>query len=538
MSPVRLPLVFRSLAPALLSSCLTPPAVLPGVEVDPVLAAELYPEGTEHVQCRIDADRFLRGLFVPAGEGAPVVLHLLESSGSVASLKLHYEVLCRRLQDLGLASLLVDYAGVGASDGERSPRNLRRDADAMWREAVLRAGGDPSRVILRGISLGTLAAAHLLGDGARPGAVLLHAPVLGQTAVRRFARRRHGPVLAWLAAVGYADVGDVDLVERLAACPAPLLVITGREDFFLSREERIRLGEAVQAANGQWHVTDGGHAQGTLEAHGLRAEELVLLLEHFPPPPSSEPQLEALVSRIEAEAGAEVAARFTEPAARARLARLACHARSADPELLAAVALANDPAVPALRYLWMLDERGSFRELPFGDLEQVVSLDGPAGPLPVDAIERASLLGDMHDRFGGGGMTEGVDLIVWRVSNAMRGAASRVSYEVDVGWDRAEVSSDATELVAQLRALGLDEEDVRRAAVRTLLKAARIAERVRRTPDGSAVLEVLSKGEWRRVDLHAESASIAFTGSLPRPLGRRARALREADEEPLAGEGR
>lgn len=114
-SPMRLPLALLALAVA--PGCLTPPALLPALHVDGELAIELYPPGTERVSVEVADEVVLRGLFVPSDDGAPVVLHLLESSGSVASLKYHYAPLLGQLTDLGHASLAVDYTGVGASDG-------------------------------------------------------------------------------------------------------------------------------------------------------------------------------------------------------------------------------------------------------------------------------------------------------------------------------------------------------------------------------------------------------------------------------------
>ncbi len=522
---------------ASLASCLTPPAVLQGTHIDPVLAIGLYPEETERVEVPVADGEFLRGFFVPAGDGAPVVLHLLESSGSSASLWFHYEVLCRRLQGLGLASLLVDYTGVGASDGTCSPRNLARDANAMWHAAVARAGGDPSRVIVRGISIGTIAAALLLRDGAEPGVIILHGPVFADTAVRRFARRRHGAFVAWLAATLYADVADVDLALEVASYRSRLLVIVGREDFFLSNEERARLEEAVHAAGGEWHALTLGHAQGSIEAHALRVEELEFLVERFPPPHLDEEENDALLAAIVAEAGADAAAHFADPGARARLTELARLARRANPVLLAAVSLANEPQLASLRYLWMLEERGSLHRLPFEDLVEVVALDDPAGRLPIDTITMASLPGDMHDRFGLGGPAGHVDRIVNDVAFALAGEEALSSYSITIPWDRIEIVSDPRDLIARLRTAGVPEEALARVAVRTFLKAARIPERVRRTSDGRVVLEIMKNGTWRELDPTATQARFWGAGWVPQELGRRARALvaaRDEDERALS----
>lgn len=516
---------------ATLGACLTPPAVIAGTYVDAALAIQLYPEGTEHVEIPVGDGENLRGLFVPAGDGAAVVLHLLESSGTPASLEFHYEVLCHQLQDLGLASLIVDYTGVGSSDGKRSPRNLARDANAMWGEAVARAGGDPQRVIVRGISLGTLAAALLLQDGAAPGAVLLHVPVFPDTATRRFARRQRGALVAWFANLIFADLADVDVVREIERCQASLLVVAGSKDFFLTDEDRARLEQAVQAAGGEWHSPAIGHARGTIEAHALRGEEFALLVENYPIPALDDSETDALLASLATKAGTEVAARLAEPGARARFNELARLARHADPVLLAAVSLANEPQLDLVRYVWMLDEQGGLGELPFEDLVEVVSLGGPAGRLPIELIAEASLFGDLHDRFGGAYVTESIGTVLSRVAAAKGGVDGRSTFTITLSWDSAEIVSDPQDLISQLRASGFAEEALGREAVRTLLKGGRTPERVRTLADGRVVLEYLKKGTWTELDLDPGIMSSSHTIFMPSPLGRRARALLEAQAE-------
>jgi hypothetical protein len=547
-----LPRLFAAALIASLGACFTPPALLPGTNMAADLAIALYPEGTEQVEVSVGDGKSLRGLFVSAGEGAPVVLHLLESSGSVASLGYHYEVLGRQLQGLGFSSLLVDYSGVGASDGERSPDLLARDARAMWQEAVARAGGDPGRVVVRGISIGTVAAGLLLRDGVEPGAVILHAPVLADTCVRRFADHQYGFFMAWMAAAFYADVADVDLPAELATCEAPLLVLAGTRDFFLSDEERVLLADAVMAAGGRLASPATGHARATVEAHALVKQELELLVETLPPRPLSTKELDALVARIRGRAGDEAAAAVSAPEARERLAELARHARTANPELLAAVSLANAPGLDALRLLWMLDERGKLHELPFDELLGAVSLDGPGGPLPMDIIAESGLGPDVGHRFGGPSFSEGVGLMIHRVAVALdqveplavggalhvgdrtvldsdqRSQNGAIVSTIDVGWDQAEIVSDPVELIARLVEAGVPRDELARAAVRTLLKGQRIPERLVAAPDGSRRLQIHEKGAWRELDLDPESESISWSMAIPQPLGRRATKLVEA----------
>lgn len=124
-----------------------------------------------------------------AGASGPAVLESLRDARAV------------EVRALGWSSLVLDYRGLGRSDGRRDAGRLRADGRAMWREAVRRAGGAPGRVVVRAASLGSLVAADLLargGDGidessdGRPAGAVLVAPVRAST-VGRHAWCRSGP---------------------------------------------------------------------------------------------------------------------------------------------------------------------------------------------------------------------------------------------------------------------------------------------------------------------------------------------------------
>lgn len=168
------------------AGCITPPLLRRAVE-NRIWLGE-FPHGAETVEVPVPDGSKLRGVFVPGDPGAPIVLHFLESGGSVAK-GTHgfpsYQVLCD-LRACGFASLLLDYRGNGVSTGVLSPVNLREDAELMWREALRRAGGDATRVVVRSLSIGALPAASLIDDGAAPRAIFLLAPVRAETAVGHY----------------------------------------------------------------------------------------------------------------------------------------------------------------------------------------------------------------------------------------------------------------------------------------------------------------------------------------------------------------
>lgn len=275
------------LAAAAGGACATPNLVLetgPGGELGAGLFA---PQRAEAVAIPAADGAVLRGVWIPGEPGAPVVLQLMEATvGATEARRIHG--LYWDLPGAGYATLAVDYRGVAASGGPRSSNHLRADARAMWREAVARAGGDPARVVLRGGSAGALAAATLLQDGARPGAVVLYGPVRSETVVRHFMTtgwagtpRVPEPLAPWLALLFRRPLA-VDLEQVLARCASPLLLILGEADELLPPEEAGRLTEAARAAGGEVIREPLGHVELCTRHHRLREGERGFLAARMP----------------------------------------------------------------------------------------------------------------------------------------------------------------------------------------------------------------------------------------------------------------
>ena len=114
-----------------LCGCIVPPVIAPSGDPGWTLDSgrSSYPEDASIVEVpgAAESEPTLRGLYVPADEGAPLVVHFAESGGSIPQ-SLHTRGQYRQLAELGFASLAVDYRGVGLSDGERSPTCLDQDA--------------------------------------------------------------------------------------------------------------------------------------------------------------------------------------------------------------------------------------------------------------------------------------------------------------------------------------------------------------------------------------------------------------------------
>ena len=289
------------------TGAVVPPAVLEAGL--PKLDLRRFPPGSRRLRLPVEGEKdvFLEGVLVPAEEGAPVVLHLLESEGSITwgARGLEGYPGLWRLRDLGLSSVAADYEGVGASGGKRSPRHLERDARALWERALEETEGRPERIVLRAASLGTLAAATLLEGGAEPAGVILIAPVRAETVVKHWARQHVPESLARLATPLIREAVDVDVVETFAALKRPLLVYAPRRDYLLPGEERKLYEEAVRQSGGVWIDTDFGHPACVLHARGMLQEERAFLRRLFPElPPADDRFAEALALLPEAEAEA------------------------------------------------------------------------------------------------------------------------------------------------------------------------------------------------------------------------------------------
>ena len=475
-------------------SCLTPPALLEAQVFPFESARALYPPASEAVELRSESGATLRGLFVPAGSGAPVVLHLLDSSGSLAGIGSDFGEVAARLADMGFASLLCDYSGVGVSDGERSVANLVPDARAFWDEAVRRAG-DPSRVVIRAVSIGTFPAARLLADGIRPQALILYGPVFPETVTARFAWSLLNP-FAWFAAVFvFRPIARFDPCAPIAASGAPCTAIVSVEDSLLSEDERTRLKTAILASGGNWFHAWGDHIAVGAQARQVSVWELATLSGIAPSPE------EGFAERLWARLPVEVASRLPSGSAqRGRFDWLAGNQRSATPQELAAAALANDDMILSSRMLW-LARRHPFPSLEFDDLVAALSLRAPRKELElsIETIELVSAFSDLAWRYERVAFVRDPALIAKMAASSdaagntysfgcqLRcGLKVSLSFSFKKNWDA---------LVAQ----GATPDEASVYWARVLLKAQRTPDRLRLAPDGTLQLEAYWKDRWQPV---------------------------------------
>lgn len=533
-----------------LGGCFTPPLILPGGEPQRNFERLPYPKASEAVSIEVEPGVFLRGLFVPADEGAPIVVHLLESAGSFTpctvgvalgggsmATRLAGRTVAWDLADRGLASLFVDYRGVGPSDGECDPRHLAGDAVAIYAEALRRAGGDESRLLLRGTSIGCLAAAHLLQAGRRPAAVVMVAPVRDETVVANYAHAYRNPVLAFLVTPWFRRGVGVELERALAEAPVPALVITTDDDELLPPEEQALLRVAVAREGGAFvavgrddpalerrgvTINDetlelpGDHFWLACSARRLLADERRLLGQMFPTLPDADGRAEALVARLPEDLRGQFP---VGSAARECLRALTANRLHDDAVFAASLVLAGCTTVEAVEYLETSRRSGDSRGLPpaywFGTRDRDatlahLSLADPAGRVPVGvALQMAGQVQMMKTRDDFGGTTwELADVLAFARGAALprqygRAAQRQVPFTaLGPGGHygaRVELEQAWQALTAEQ---SLSEPEACRLILRALLKGADIDERVATGADGRHQLEVRESGRstWEPVD--------------------------------------
>jgi len=187
----------------------------------------------------------LAWLVPPTDDTQPVVLYLHGNGGNIGYRAHRFAQLHR----YGWGVLLLEYRGYGGNPGAPTEPGLYADASAGY-AALLALGIAPRRIILWGESLGTGIAVHLASE-AEVGAVLLESPYTSIAAIAQ-QRFRFAPVKLLLQ-------DRFDLIGRLPAVHAPLLVMTGGQDEVVPPA----MGRAVFAAANEpkvfWLAPDAGH---------------------------------------------------------------------------------------------------------------------------------------------------------------------------------------------------------------------------------------------------------------------------------------
>lgn len=145
----------------------------------------------------------------------------------------------------GIAVLVLDYRGYGASEGSPTEAGVYRDAEAAWQHLTSRAEIDSSRIAVYGRSIGSAVALHLATH--RPvRTVVLDSPI---SSGRAMAEKHYSLLPQFLNRL------SLDNLSRAGELDVPLLVFHGTED----RIVPIEMGRAI---------ADTGRAEAFVEIEG------------------------------------------------------------------------------------------------------------------------------------------------------------------------------------------------------------------------------------------------------------------------------
>jgi uncharacterized protein len=195
------------------------------------------------------------------GHGMILLVHSLRSN--------RVEMLSRArfLNEQGYGALLIDLQAHGETPGDRITFGARESEDVEAAMAYLRNAFPGERLGAIGVSLGA-AAIVLAKHPLRLDAVVLESlhPTLREAVENRL--RLHlgqfGPMLAplllWQISprLGISP-GELDPISRIGDLNAPVLLVSGTDDYHTTVPETERLFDAARQPKELWIVPGGGH---------------------------------------------------------------------------------------------------------------------------------------------------------------------------------------------------------------------------------------------------------------------------------------
>ena len=198
----------------------------------------------------------------PQGKGVVLILH-----GNAGSIALRVDWL-RMFQDLGYASLVVDYRGYGRSSGSPSEQGTYADAKAAWDHLVHVRRYDPRDIVILGESLGGAIAAWLAAR-TTPRALILQSAF---TSVPDVAASIY-PVFP----VRWISRFDYDTRAYLREVSAPVFVAHSPADEIIPFKHGRALYESAREPK-RFLELSGGHNEGFIFARREWVESLATFL--------------------------------------------------------------------------------------------------------------------------------------------------------------------------------------------------------------------------------------------------------------------
>jgi hypothetical protein len=159
----------------------------------------------------------IHGWLVPADNSETLVLFFHGNAGNIS----HRLDNVKRLHEIGLGVLIVDYRGYGRSEGSISEKGLYQDALAAYEYAWKYSQERGLRLVIFGRSLGGVAAVYVASNRECSGVILESTFTnLGSMASRHFPIPGMGAMLSQ----------RFDSLSRIARIKAPILFFHGDRD--------------------------------------------------------------------------------------------------------------------------------------------------------------------------------------------------------------------------------------------------------------------------------------------------------------------
>ena len=211
-----------------------------------------YPGGDWDLQRSARAeDRWIRSAggirlnawWFPSPKARLVTLFLHGNAGNVTHRIDHADAIRQARSQV----LVVDYRGYGKSNGTPSERGLYQDGDATYDELV-RAGFDPSQIVLHGESLGTAVAVDVAARR-RCAGLILEAPLSSAQDVAAGVVPILGPAL----------VRGFESQRKISRVHAPVFVIHGDRDEVIPFSQGRAVFDAANKPKWFWQVRGAMH---------------------------------------------------------------------------------------------------------------------------------------------------------------------------------------------------------------------------------------------------------------------------------------
>lgn len=204
--------------------------------------------GFQELWIDVPGKRKINGWFIPHPNAQATLLFFHGNAGNIS----HRLEKIKIFHDIGFATIMVDYAGYGKSEGSPSESVLYEDGLASYQYAIDELKINPKKLILYGESLGSAVAIDVLSRGNQAGGLVLE----GGFASLKALAKTHFQMLAPIAGNKYNNL------EKIKKVLAPVLIIHSKIDEICSFEQAQALLEAAPEPKQHLWFDRGGHNDG------------------------------------------------------------------------------------------------------------------------------------------------------------------------------------------------------------------------------------------------------------------------------------